>query len=122
MMSLAGELSALYQLWRTLTEDEGEAIASEAWNDVEQCQNAKSRIQPRIVEVSRRLTADAHDRQFRPVVNALMELERRNSALLRDKRQSADRQKESLDRSSRHLRQLHKSYVPPAKAHWHSYS
>jgi len=59
---------------------------------------------------------------FRPVVEELMTIERRNAARLRDTRCSAEQEKQDLDKSSRNLRQLHKSYVPPARAHWQSYS
>jgi hypothetical protein len=121
-MTPADELSALYQQWRSLTEDEGAAIEASTWPSVEQFQAAKARLQPRIVELSQRLDASTHDRQFRKVVEALMELERRNSALLQRQRQASEKQKLELDRASRHLRQLHKSYVPPARTHWQSYS
>jgi hypothetical protein len=121
-MTPGDELAALYEQWRTLTEDEGRAISAEVWADVEHCQNAKSRLQPRIVEVSRRLEQDLHDRQFKPVLKELMGLEQRNNALLRERRKAADGARETLDRSSRNLRQLHKSYVPPARTLWQSYS
>ena len=121
-MTSADELSALCQQWRSLTEDEGEAIEAGAWANVDQFQTAKARLQPRIVEVSQRLDAATHARHFREVVEELMQLERRNSALLHSRRQAAETQKQELDRTSRHLRQLHKSYVPPARTHWQSYS
>ena len=121
-MTSADELSALYQQWRSLTEDEGEAIEAGAWTNVEQFQIAKARLQPRIVEVSQRLDAATHEQHFRKVVEELIRLERRNNALLHSQRQAAETQKQELDRASRHLRQLHKSYVPPARTHWQSYS
>src|SRR5262245_23192368 len=34
-MTPGDELAALYEQWRTLTEDEGRAIAAEAWTNVE---------------------------------------------------------------------------------------
>ena len=121
-MTPGDELAALYQKWRTLTEDEGRAIAAESWTDVRHFQHAKARLQPRIVEVSQRLDRDVHYLQFTPLLEELMKLERRNGALLLERRQTADRARESLDRSSRNLRQLHKSYVPSAKTLWQSYS
>ena len=121
-MTPADELSALYAQWRSLTEEEGEAIESGAWTQVEHYQSAKSCLQPRIVEVSQRIEVAVHELQFRPVVEELMILERSNAARLRDTRRSAEQEKQDLDKSSRNLRQLHKSYVPPARAHWQSYS
>lgn len=123
-MSPADELAALFAQWRSLTEEEGKAIESGAWAQVEHYQSAKSRLQPRIVEVSQRIGIEVavHELQFRPIVDELMTMERRNAARLRDTRSSAEQEKQDLDKSSRNLRQLHKSYVPPARAHWQSYS
>lgn len=121
-MTPADELAALYQQWRGLSEDEGEAIEAGAWSNVDQFQAAKARLQPRITEVSQRVDVGTHERRFRKVVDDLMHLERRNSALLQRRRQAAEAQRQELDRASRHLRQLHKSYVPPARTHWQSYS
>ena len=89
---------------------------------MEHYQSAKSRLQPRIVEVSQRIEVAVHELQFRPVVEELMAKERHNAARLRETRNSAEQEKQDLDKSSRNLRQLHKSYVPPARAHWQSYS
>lgn len=121
-MSPTEELSELFRQWRSLTEDEGFAIESGAWNQVEGCQSAKSRLQPRITELSQRVDATTHDRQFRPMVEELMQLERRNGSLLQQKRSDAHEQQQSLDRSQRNLRQIQKSYLPPARMHWQSYS
>jgi len=121
-MTPAEELSALYEQWRRLTQSEGQAIEAASWTQVEQYQAAKARLQPRITEVSQRLEAPAHARQFRAVVEGLMELERRNSALLQRQRRAAEQHQQELDRTSRNLRQIHKSYLPSARSHWQSYS
>ena len=121
-MSAADELAALYEQWRNLTEDEGRSVEAGDWSEVENFQSAKRRLQPRISEVSQRLDAETHERQFRPVVEGLMELERCNSTTLLRKRRAAERQRLELDQASRNLRQLHKSYVPPSRTHWQSYS
>jgi hypothetical protein len=121
-MTSAEELHALYLQWRQLTRSEGEAIRLAAWTQVEQCQLAKGRLQPRISEVSARLDAVAHEREFRPVVDELIQLEKQNREVLQAQRQVARQQKDELDQASRHLRQIHRSYVPVAPAHWQSYS
>jgi hypothetical protein len=120
-MTPAEELSALYEQWRRLTQSEGQAIETGAWTQLEQYQAAKTRLQPRMAEVSQRLSA-AHAPSFRAVVEELMELERRNSALLQRQRHAAEQHQQELDRTSRNLRQIHKSYLPPTRAHWQSYS
>lgn len=121
-MNPISELTALYEQWRSLTEAEGQAIEATAWVQVEQYQSAKGRLQPRIAEVTQRLDASTLEREFRAVVEGLMRLEHRNNALLQRQRHAAERQKQELDRTSRNLRQIHKSYVPPVRTHWQSYS
>ncbi len=121
-MSAIQELSELFQQWRRLTEEEGGAIAAGSWSQVEQYQSAKARLQPRISEISQRLDSQAHDRHFRSVVDELMQLERQNAELIQQKRSVAEEQEHTLDRSQRNLRQIHKSYIPPARTHWQSYS
>jgi hypothetical protein len=116
------ELASLYEQWRHLTEEEGRAIDAADWSRVAVCQSGKSRLQPRIVEVSQRLDATTHEQQFRPIVAQLMEMEHANRDRLQKQRESAEERKQELDRSSRHLRQLHQAYVPPARANWQSYS
>ena len=121
-MNPADELAALYAQWRSLSDEEGAAIDASAWVQVEQFQLAKARLQPRITEVSQRLDAGTHRQQFDPVLQELMQLERRNAALLQQQRERTEQQLQDLDRSSRHLRQLQKSYVSPAQMQWQSYS
>ena len=121
-MSPTAELSALYDQWRSLTEDEGLAITAAAWAQVDQYQAAKARLQPRIAEVSQRMEATTHDARFRPVVEHLMQLERRNNASLAVQRRVAEQEKLELDRTSRNLRLIHKSYIPPVRMNWQSYS
>jgi hypothetical protein len=121
-MTPGEELHALYEQWRRLTRCEGAAIRVASWTQVEQCQEAKAQLQPRISEVATRLDAVAHEREFRPVVDQLIQLEKQNRELLQAQRQVARQQKDELDLASRHLRQIHRRYVSPAPAHWQSYS
>ena len=121
-MTPAEELAGLYDQWHDLTEEEGRAIDAADWSRVAVCQSGKSRLQPRIVEVSSRLEAVEHQQHFQPVVARLIELEQANRERLEQKRESAQERRQELDRSSRHFRQLHQAYVPPARANWQSYS
>lgn len=121
-MSAIDELSDLFRQWRLLTEQEGKAIAAGAWLQVDGFQSAKARLQPRITEISQRLDPSVHEARFRPVVDELMEMERQNGALLQRKHAAAEDQQQSLDRTQRNLRHIQKSYLPPARTHWQSYS
>ena len=121
-MTPVEELHALYEQWRCLTEEEGAAIERHDWNHLAQCQAGKSRLQPRITEISQRLEGAAHELHFRPVVERLVALERANQDRLSTRQQNAEAQRQTLDRSIRHLRQLHQSYGPALRANWQSYS
>ena len=125
-MNAMDELAALYQQWHRLTESEGRAMRAGAWPEVDQCQDAKLALQPRISEVSSGLDPMLHEQGFRPVVEELIQLERRNRELLQAQRQIAQMQKDELDHAGRNLRQLHQSYVPAdaphRRAHWQSWS
>lgn len=121
-MTPVDELHALYQQWRRLTEEEGQGIAAGDWDQVDQCQSSKARLQPRIVEVSQRVDPAVHQAQFHPVVEQLLNLERANRSRLDAQRGNAEARRQELDRATRNLRQLHQSYVPPARTNWQSYS
>jgi len=121
-MTPVEELHALYEKWRCLSQEEGVAIERHDWNQLDQCHRGKAQLQARIVEVSQRIDPAALEQNFRPVVEGLTVLERRNQDRLSTRQQNAEAQRQRLDRSMRHLRQLHQSYVPALRANWQSYS
>lgn len=121
-MSPELEFTALLDQWRRLTEDEGRAITSGSWTHVDNCQSAKALLQPRINEVRERIDPVRHESQFRPLIDDLIHLERRNQSILEEQRRIAQQQEQDLNRSDRNLRQIHKSYIPPARNLWQSYS
>jgi hypothetical protein len=121
-MKPAEELAQLYSQWRKLTEEEGAAINRDAWLEVSQCQAAKSRLQPRIVEISQKLEPVVLELEFRKVVDELIELEHRNAGVLRNRRREVDVELGDCERSSRSLRQLQRLYIPQARQNWQSYS
>jgi hypothetical protein len=121
-MSPELEFTALLDKWRRLTEEEGCAISAGNWAQVENFQSAKSLLQPRISEVRERIAPARHESQFRPIIDELIRLERRNQSLIDNRRKAAQEQERDLNRSDRNLRQIHKSYLPPARALWQSYS
>lgn len=121
-MNAADELAQLYSQWRTLTEQEGTSIRHGQWPEVETCQAAKSRLQPRILELSAIIEPVALEARFRPVIDDLVRLERDNAGLIEALRADADRQVGEYDRACRSLRQLQRHYRPAAGQNWHSYS
>jgi hypothetical protein len=121
-MNAADELAQLYAQWRTLTEQEGASIRQGQWPEVETCQAAKSRLQPRILELSATLEPVLLEARFHRVVDDLVQLERENADLIVAQRADADRQVGEFDRARRSLRQLQRHYRPAAGQNWHSYS
>ena len=121
-MMPADELGELYGQWRVLTVQEGDAVDRSAWAEVDQCQAAKARLQPRIVEVTGRVEVAVRTTRFRSVLDELIELENRNASLLQQRRREAQSAIGDLDRSCRSLRQIQRSYLPRARQNWQSYS
>lgn len=121
-MSPELEFTALLDQWRQLTDEEGRAISKGAWTHLEQLQSAKAMLQPRIDEVRQRVDPASHESQFRPLIDNLIAMERRNQSSLSEQHQRAQQQEQDLNRSDRNLRQIQKSYLPPARNLWNSYS
>jgi uncharacterized protein (DUF3084 family) len=130
-MSAQADLLQLYQDWRSLTEQEREAIEEGDWRRVHKCQSAKSELQPRIV----RQTQETHDewnrfgvdrsqleKQVRSVVNELIYLETLNGEFIAEQRRRAQAEFDQLNQSSRKLGKVQKSYTPNAPFAWESYS
>ncbi len=125
------ELMALYQEWRDLSEAEGQAIRSAIWSDVDECQNAKGRLQSRILSATELLQADlvargenpqCYDAEFRNVVAELILLEERNSKWLAEVKEAKLAQRQELNRSSQNLRQVRRAYTRNRQPAWNSYS
>jgi hypothetical protein len=121
-MNPANELYTLYDQWRQLTEDEGRAIDSGTWHQLENCQVAKVRLQLRITEISHGLNTSGHEARTRSLIGRLIHMERQNGARLMEKREATEAEHQVLDGTVRKLRQLRRSYVPSTRAHWESYS
>lgn len=111
----SNRLASLYEEWRLMSESEGDAIRSLAWQRVDHCQTVKAALQAKILEAvesagTELYFAEEIRRQFRPVLEHLIGLERRNSEWLAVERGKLDLEKEALNRSQRTIRQLHGSY------------
>lgn len=121
-MSPTDELADLFGQWRILTEHEGRTIDSGAWSELDHVQAGKASLQPRITEMLSRIDRVTFERRFRLHVEELIQLEHRNLAVLQTRRGAAAEEEQRLDRTRRKLRQIQKSYLPPARLHWQSYS
>lgn len=121
----------LYAEWRRLTELEGAAIGRNEWPCVAQQQQLKRGLQTRIVDATeawnRELAPGAgslapFEQEFRPIVTDLIQLESRNHELLCEHRTQARAELATLDRSTAHLRGLHRAYAGGETSRWQSYS
>jgi hypothetical protein len=130
-MSAHSQLLGLYQEWRSWSEMEGAAIQSATWTRVDECQDAKLQLQPRIVNASETLHAElaasqqpfsAYESQLRGIVAELIALEQRNSEWLAEQRKHVQAEADTLNRTGGHLRQVRRAYAPNRESAWHSYS
>lgn len=120
-------LMVAYREWRQWTEAEGEAIRAGDWPRVSGCQEAKRRLQPRIVQLrhadgregARSEDAGvARERVIHAVVAGLIALEKQNSNQLALRREALLGRRAELERSHANLRRLRHSYVPSRGAAW----
>lgn len=115
MLDTHRHLASLYEEWRLMSESEGDAIRSLAWQRIEHCQSTKMGLRERIVQIVETAGAGegvAEDlgRRFRPVLEHLIQLERRNSEWLAAERQKLESERAGLNRDQRSIRQLQGAY------------
>jgi hypothetical protein len=130
-MSARTELFAAYEEWRRWTELEGQAIEASNWARVRACQDAKQRLQPRLIcgnDQARRecdrlgLSRGDMEREVRRVIGELILLESHNGEVLAQQRGHAEAERSELDRTHGNLRRLHHSYGGRREAAWSSFS
>jgi hypothetical protein len=126
-MNPSVHLLELYDQWKHFTEREGAAILASDWTEVRRCQQSKQKLQPEIIKASEHIKkaaryTDEFEPRLREFINELIQLETSNSATLETRLNEARQEKETLDRTSSRLRQIHKSYIPPQAPVWNQYS
>ena len=130
-MSADAQLLAAYREWQQWTQAEWEAIRASDWFRVGACQDAKRRLQSRILELHEAARRDwsrsgdagaERERAARSAVEKLLALEQQNSALLAVQHEAALVRRAELDRSHANLRRLRHSYAPARGAAWSSLS
>ncbi|MDB6052794.1 MAG: hypothetical protein JWN25_317 [Verrucomicrobiales bacterium] len=116
------QLHLLYEEWKTLTEEETEAINHSFWSEVDRCQESKMMLKHHIINANENLARELKtmgsgapeiEESIRRKVDSLIVLEAANAKLLCQKKESVAVQLKELDRSSGNLRQIHKSYATP---------
>ncbi len=124
-------LREAYQEWRRLAEAEGEAIRGGNWMLLFDCQNALRRLQPLIIRrtgearqewVQTGLDCREKENDLSALVKSLIDLERRNHALLETRRHAAEAELAKLEQAGLTLRRIQRSYAPARPATWISFS
>lgn len=126
-MDVNSELLDLYREWKTLTEKEGAAILESNWAEVRSCQKIKQQLQPKIIRATDLAKTSPgggseFEARIRECVNELILLETRNSENLGKRLEAAEKEKNSLDRTSHRLKQVQKSYSSARGPAWDQYS
>ena len=125
------QLLELYAEWRRLTDLEGEAIRAADWPAVEEQQNLKHALQPRITRASiwfreaalaGGLPETQFETEFRPVVGELVDLELRNREELCRRREALQADRQSMGQSANRLRGIRRSYTLQPASSWQSWS
>lgn len=130
-MSPDQQLSSDCREWRRLAETEGEAIRTQNWNLVAECQKARQQLQPQLAshirlvretwpqQVSQRAESET---ALRAIISGLIEIETQNKTLLTSLQQKAGASLLQLNRARHTLRRVQSSYAQPQNAVWTSLS
>lgn len=130
-MNADQHLQAAYSEWQRLAEAEGEAIRLRNWPRVADCQEALLKLQPEIIRRTQAAQAEwarrgldpaVQQEGLRAVIAGLIKIESQNNSLLDDLRRTAQEHLSHLERASRTLRRVHRSYAPVGLANWQSFS
>jgi hypothetical protein len=128
-MNQETELLNLFETWRGLTRDEGNAMRVGDWVTVTECQYKKRLLQDQIAFTECRLreqqgegAAAAIEPLVRNVLHELISMEKENISTVQASRRAAETEQLELNQSSRNLRQIHRAYSCAQSALWHSYS
>jgi len=120
-----------YEQWRVLTEAEGAAITANEWGTVAELQQTKRQLQTLITNTLRELREGGNhhglaaadiEKEFRPRILNLLEMENINGEVLAARRKGAAQKREHVDRVVHSLRQLRRAYAHGRPSLWETYS
>lgn len=130
-MNPGHDLDHAYSEWRRLAEAEGKAIRAGDWGFVADCQKALRHLQSVIDRISKSKPPESPRKDSsivvprltsRATVLELIELQRKNLAVLQQRRERLSAHVEQLSRNGRNLRGIQRSYVTRPSSAWSSYS
>ena len=104
-----------------MTRAESQAIQTDAWPKLREIQSRKAALRQPLAQAFRQwkssrpaLPASPAENPFRAQVARLIALEAHNAQILAGRRDKAREQQLQLERASQNLRNLRRSYAPPA--------
>jgi hypothetical protein len=130
-MSAEQALLNAYAEWHRLTKAEGNAIRLRNWNFLLECQEALKKLQPFISQLNFAARSEwknsgtdyfEKEKAVHAIVSELIELGRRNQALLKVAREAALAKREQLEQAGRNLKRLQLAYVSARSPAWTSFS
>jgi hypothetical protein len=128
-MNTETELLNLFESWRNLSSQEGNAIANGDWVSVAECQNQKRLLQDQLARAESRAREELGEEgaaalieRLRGVVRELVAREKENLSAVAARRREADAEAGKMNRCARALKQIQKAYSLTDSHQWHSYS
>ncbi|HUR45477.1 MAG TPA: hypothetical protein VMZ27_06300 [Candidatus Saccharimonadales bacterium] len=128
-MNFETEIFSLFESWRSLNDQEGNAIGLGDWVMVAQFQNERRLVQDRLAQAESRLLEEEGEekssalvRRFREIVRELTVADKQNLAAVNARRRESGAGKGDLNRSSQVLRQIHRAYSSNDLPAWYPYS
>jgi hypothetical protein len=112
--------SCLLQQWLALTRAESEAIQASKWIELQEIQSRKTSLRQPLTETLQQWKPE--ENPFRGELGRLIALESRNEQMLVDRREKLREKRAALERASKNLRNVRRSYVASASTGWNSYS
>jgi|YelNatPaOPRAMG01_1025707.scaffolds.fasta_scaffold00847_16 hypothetical protein len=130
MSDVQTQFEHLCQQWQELTRAEARAIQAGNWAAVEQCQLAKTQLQPKLMAATDALRQAAAqqgrarqtEQHIQQLVGHLLSLERQNEAALAAQYDRVRQQQADLAQAAQTLRQLRRAYGGSAPATWQRWS
>jgi hypothetical protein len=130
-MSPTRELFAAFSRWRTLTQGEAAALATQDWGSISRSQSAKRHLQTLIDQAIQAAELEwqqsgadlaALQHQTRAELAELLALESANARLLSHQMAANKRRQAELRSANRTLGRVHHSYGSQARTAWQCYS
>jgi hypothetical protein len=129
-MSAPADMAGLLQQWRQMTKAETQAIHAAAWPKLQEIHSSKALLKTSLndtlakwwAQQSSEYRTGEFDPPFRAEVSRLIALEAHNAQLVAARQQKARERQQQLERASRNLGKVRRSYAPQTSGALNSWS